>query len=243
MKIIIVRHGDPDYEHDSLTPKGWREAEFLSEWVADMNITKAYVSPLGRAKDTAATALKKLDLTAEECVWLREFEAPIYRPDVPDRKTITWDWLPQDWVQEPLLYDHEKWVSHPVMTESDVKTQYDWVIHNFDALLAKHGYERDDHFYRVTHANRDTIVFFCHFGLECVLLSRLLDLSPMVLWHHTCAAPSSVTTLVTEERRSGIALFRMTGFGEISHLRVHGEEPSFQARFCETYDSETERHD
>ncbi len=27
MKLLIVRHGDPDYSIDSLTPKGWREAE------------------------------------------------------------------------------------------------------------------------------------------------------------------------------------------------------------------------
>ena len=31
MRILIVRHGDPDYEKDSLTPKGFREAELLAE--------------------------------------------------------------------------------------------------------------------------------------------------------------------------------------------------------------------
>ena len=31
MRLLIVRHGDPDYEHDTLTEKGWREAELLSE--------------------------------------------------------------------------------------------------------------------------------------------------------------------------------------------------------------------
>ena len=31
MKILIVRHGDPDYSIDSLTEKGWSEAEYLSE--------------------------------------------------------------------------------------------------------------------------------------------------------------------------------------------------------------------
>ena len=31
MKLLIVRHGDPNYEIDSLTEKGWREAEYLSE--------------------------------------------------------------------------------------------------------------------------------------------------------------------------------------------------------------------
>lgn len=31
MRLIIVRHGDPDYVKDSLTEKGWREAELLSD--------------------------------------------------------------------------------------------------------------------------------------------------------------------------------------------------------------------
>lgn len=243
MKIIIIRHGDPDYEHDSLTPKGWREAELLSDRVSRMDVTQFYVSPLGRAKDTASLTLKKMNRTAIECEWLREFDAPIWRPDVTDQKKNTWDWLPQDWAEEPLFYDCERWTQHPVMAQDNVKAQYDWVIHSFDELLASYGYVRDGHVYRVGRANRDTIVLFCHFGVECVLLSRLFDASPMVLWHHTCAAPTSVTTLVTEERREGIASFRMTGFGDTSHLYAGDEEVSFQARFCETFDDMTERHD
>jgi probable phosphoglycerate mutase len=58
-----------------------------------------------------------------------------------------------------------------------------------------------------------------------------------------CAAPSSVTTVVTEERRKGVASFRMSSFGDISHLYAGGEEPAFAARFCECYDNEDERHD
>ena len=30
MKIMIVRHADPDYSIDSLTETGWKEAELLS---------------------------------------------------------------------------------------------------------------------------------------------------------------------------------------------------------------------
>ena len=31
MKLIIVRHADPDYSIDSLTEQGWKEAESLSK--------------------------------------------------------------------------------------------------------------------------------------------------------------------------------------------------------------------
>ena len=76
-----------------------------------------------------------------------------------------------------------------------------------------------------------------------MLLSHLLNISPMPLWHGTCAAPTSVTTVVTEERREGVAAFRMSAFGDISHLYLHGEPPAFSARFRECYANEDERRD
>ena len=102
---------------------------------------------------------------------------------------------------------------------------------------------REGHYYRVEKPNEDTLVFFCHFGLECVLLAHLIGASPMVLWHGFCAAPSSVTTVNTEERREGIASFRISAFGDISHLYVHEEPPAFAARFCEMYSNKDECHD
>ena len=37
MKIIIIRHGDPDYVHDSLTPRGDKEARLLAEIIGTYN--------------------------------------------------------------------------------------------------------------------------------------------------------------------------------------------------------------
>ncbi|MDE6124919.1 MAG: histidine phosphatase family protein, partial [Eubacterium sp.] len=51
MKIVICRHGDPYYEKDTLTEKGWREAELLAERISKLDVKDFYVSPLGRAKD------------------------------------------------------------------------------------------------------------------------------------------------------------------------------------------------
>lgn len=243
MKLLFVRHGDPDYEHDSLTEKGWREAEYLAEKLSQTEAEFYYVSPLGRAKDTASLTLEKLHRTAEECQWLREFDALIWRPDVVDCKKICWDWLPQDWTRDSRFYQADQWFTQEAMQEGKVKEAYDWVTDNFDALLERHGYKRENRIYRAVRANSDTLVFFCHFGLECVLLSHLLHISPMVLWHGTCAAPSSITTVVTEERREGIASFRMLSFGDTSHLYCHGEPPAFSGRFRECWKNDSERMD
>lgn len=242
MRLLIIRHGDPDYEKDSLTEKGWKEAELLSERIAKMDVTDFYVSPLGRAKDTASPTLKKMNRTATECEWLREFDVRIHRPDVEDRRMIAWDWLPEDWTKEEDLFRRDLWGAQKNMKEAGVKEEYQRIIRNFDKLLAEHGYVREGEIYRATKANRDTLVFFCHFGVSCILLSHLMNVSPVILWHHFCLAPSSVTTLYTEERREGKAIFRAQSIGDLSHLYAGGEEPAYAARFCEIYDSE-DRHD
>lgn len=243
MRLLIIRHGDPDYERDSLTEKGWREAELLAERLSKEEITEFYVSPLGRAKDTASLTLKKMNRTAKECEWLREFAPGIHRPDCPKEKKIAWDWLPQDWTREEVFFRRDLWATQEVMREGKAAEEYRWVTDNFEQLLAEHGYVRDGEIYRVEQPNRVTLAFFCHFGLECVLLSRLMNVSPMILWHHLCAAPASVTTVYTEERREGTASFRVSSFGDISHLYAAGEEPAFSGRFCETFDCREERHD
>ena len=65
MRILLIRHAEPDYTVDSLTSKGRVEAELLSRRLVHYNIRDFYVSPLGRAKDTAVYTLEKLNRTAE----------------------------------------------------------------------------------------------------------------------------------------------------------------------------------
>ena len=241
MKILIVRHADPDYSIDSLTDTGKVEAELLSQRLTKLDIKEFYVSILGRARDTADYTLKKLGKTAHICEWLKEFSPIIDRPDRPH--SIAWDWLPEDWTKIPEFFSFTDWGNNATMREGKVFEEFNRVTTEFDKVIEKHGYARNGNVYKVVKPNDDTIAFFCHFGVECVLLSRLLNISPMSLWHGFCALPSSVTTIVTEERREGTASFRVLQFGDLSHLYAGGEEPSFAARFCELFSNTYERHD
>ncbi len=241
MKLLLIRHGDPDYTIDSLTEKGHREAQLLAERIAPLDVKAYYMSPLGRAMKTAEYTLEKAGRTAEVLEWAREFDVRIN--DGKGGKRIPWDMLPGVWTDIPDYYDRENWLKVPVMSEADMADGIAEVCNGLDALLSRHGYERHGNCYRAVSPNEDTIVLFCHFGVTCVMLSHLLGVSPMVLWHGMISAPTSVTTLVTEERREGIASFRMTSFGDISHLSCHGEEPAFAGRFCEMYSNADQRHD
>ena len=235
MKLLLIRHGDPDYTVDGLTPVGCREAEMLAERIAPMDVTQYCVSPLGRAKATAAPTLAKAGRTAVEYDWLREFAIPVARPDLEGLSFVPWDWLPQDWTRDPRFFDPVLWRENEIFRAAGVGEAYDKVVAAFDALLAENGYVRDGLCYRAERPNAQTLAFFCHFGISCVLLSHLMHVSPMVLWHGTCMAPSSVTTIYTEERRPGIAFFRAAAIGDVSHLYAKGAEPSFAARFCEVW--------
>ncbi len=242
MKLMIIRHGDPDYKKDSLTEKGWREAKYLADRISQLDVKAFYVSPLGRARDTASLTLKRMNREAKVLPWLREFHAPIIDNESGKRR-VPWDFLPADWTKVNEFYDKSLWHTAPIMQAGNVGEEAALVAAGLDELLKEHGYQREGNLLRVNNPNNDTIVLFCHFGVECVILGHLLGISPIVLWHGFCAAPSSVTTLITEERRKGVAYFRMSSFGDISHLYAYGEPPAFAARFCEMFDNVDERHD
>ncbi|MBE5961666.1 MAG: histidine phosphatase family protein [Lachnospiraceae bacterium] len=223
MKLILIRHGDPDYVHDALTEKGVREAKLLAERVAGWNVKDFYCSPLGRAQATASYSLEKLNRTAITKDWMQEF---YYR--VKDIHTgnerIAWDLMPCDWTKDPLLYDKDHWTTSNFMGNGILEPHYQSVCEGLDALLAEHGYCRKDNYYQAVKPNTDTIVVFCHLGVICVMLSHLLGIAPSPLWQGIFLAPTSVTILKTEERIKGDAYFRCQVIGDTSHL-LAGPEP------------------
>ena len=80
----------------------------------------------------------------------------------------------------------------------------------------------------------------CHFGIECILLGHLTGISPMLLWHGFCCAPTGVTSMFTEERQQGIANFRINEFGSTAHLLLGGQEVSRRARYVECFGDDPE---
>ena len=241
MKILIIRHADPDYSIDSLTEKGFKEAELLAHRMERENADYYYCSTLGRAKDTIAPTLKRLSKQAQYFDWLQEFYSPIEYP-VGVNKTHCWDLLPSDYVKDDEFFELYNWHNAPLYKDTKIKESYKWVCNEFDKLLETHGYQRNGKLYNAVRPNDNTLALFCHFGLECVLLSHLLNVPTPALWQGTMAAPTSVTTIYTEERQDGIASFRVQSFGDVSHLYIANEPPAFAGRFCEKYDNFDQRH-
>lgn len=229
IRIIFIRHGEPDYEHDTLTEKGWREAHLLAQRVCRWDVKDFYCSPLGRARDTASPSLKLMRRDAEIQDWLQEFPAGVDDPVTGNRR-CPWDWTPEFWTEQPTLYDHEHWYETPVMKTGPVAETYKYVTESLDALLSEYGYDRYRGYYKVRQHNDDTIVFFCHFGITCYMLSHLLGISPVPLLQGFFLPPTSVTILATEETPTGNAGFRIQMLGDTTHLH-DGNEPISSAGY------------
>ena len=260
MRLLFIRHGDPDYSIDNLTEKGKIEAKLLSDVIDSFGIDEVYQSPLGRAKATADYSLKVLKKEAVTLEWLKEFPA-LFDPNLSDtareayanelrkkpiirkyEKRIVWDVLPSYFGNHEELFDRYRWRESELVKCSNMIEVYDDVRKSFFEFLSDYGYEKDGDIFRVKEGNDKTLALFCHFGITSVLLSMLWNVSPFVPMQYLAAAPTSVTEVVTEEREKGIAIFRTLRIGDISHLTIAGEEPSFSARFCERYENENERH-
>jgi len=233
MKLLFVRHGEPDYVKDSLTQKGFREAELLADRLEKLEVRDFYCSPLGRARATAKPTLDRLKREATVYDWLQEFPGRIINEQTGE-KNIPWDFMPADWTCKPNFYDKELWLKEPIMATGDVEKVYRYITDNFDIFLANYGYHRKGNYYLCDKGNKDTIVIFCHLGVQFAILSHLLGIAAPLLWQGLYVAPTSITTVVSEEREEGKVYFRCHSIGDTSHLYV-ANEPLSTAGFFEEY--------
>ncbi len=253
MKLIFIRHAEPNYELNCLTEKGMREAEILVNRTKNWNVTDFHCSNYGRAQATAAPTLSYFGREAEIHEWLHEFDVFIDDPEREGNRKICWDFSPRYLEEHPLLFDPHRWWEVPIMDGCGAKKEYDRVCGEFDALLARYGYTRKGLRYVTNHteasdsymkyngttlecmknapAEEPVLVFFCHLGVMMVLLSHLMNTSPCTLWHGIFVPPTSVTTVIAEERIPSEVYFRAQCIGDTAHLREAGEPVSFYGGF------------
>lgn len=220
MKILIIRHGDPDYVNDSLTEKGFREAGLLAEKLKNAEIDDFYCSPLGRAIATSKPTLAAHGKEAEILDWLQEFRGKITSPTTGQDR-ICWDLPPSVWCGEDRYYNRDDWFTPELIANGTAKDVFDETAHGIDALLEKYGWVR--HGMAYVGGEDKTIAIFCHLGLGMAIVGYLLGIPLTVAQNNFFLAPTSVTTLVTETDYAGTSHFRAVAVGDTSHLYAKGE--------------------
>ncbi|MCR4989825.1 MAG: histidine phosphatase family protein [Lachnospiraceae bacterium] len=250
MKLIFIRHAEPDYINDSITEKGRNEALLLSKRIKDWHVTKCYVSPQGRAKATAEPSLKELGMEAEVIPFLHEYAHNVTHP-LTGRTGVPWDFVASDWTKYDCNFDLEDgFLNYPCMkTNPDVASNYSIVTEGFDDILKQYGYTREGRFYRYDKAvkrnlistvgpnhevrnnspyknenDEPVLLFFCHLGVTMLILSHLVNIPFQTLTHGFFLPPTSLTIVSSEERWDDEAYFRIQAMGDCAHL-LTGKEP------------------
>lgn len=179
MLFFYVRHGEPIYDPDSLTPLGQEQAAALATRLAKHGLDEIYSSTSNRARQTAqptAKALAKevtlLDFANEGHAWRQlSFEQDGHRM-----------WLFQSGRMRRIFSSPEitslgaDWYRHPDFTQ--YREGMERIAREGDAFLASLGYEHivGSGSYRVREANERRVALFAHHGFGMAFLSHLLDI-------------------------------------------------------------------
>jgi broad specificity phosphatase PhoE len=221
MRLYIIRHADPDYPNNTITEYGRQEAKALASRLASEGLTKIYSSPLGRALHTMQYTADRLSMPCEVLDWTRELQWRIPASGEDEHPyRMAWD-VPGEILRGDMRFmDRDAWTDHPPFTDPAFHEEFEMLRKGSDALMKRHGYARNGRIYRVEASNHDRIAVFCHGGFGLTWLAHLLDLPVPMVWAGFWLPPSSVSTILFDERRAGAAAPRCIGLGDVSHLRM-----------------------
>ena len=231
MLFFYIRHGDPIYSPDSLTPLGELQAEALAKRLALYGIDKIYASTSERAKMTAAPTAALLKKEVTELDFANEGHA--WRG-----LTINADgrmrWLFQHEKTRALFHKKElrelgdKWYEHPAFKEYNYKKEMQRIRRETNAFFTSLGYTyKVDGKYKVVKESDERVALFAHQGFGLAFLSAVLGI-PYPTFSTCFDFGHSGLTVIEFKNEGGYAYPRVLTFANDSHLYREGLPTKYQ---------------
>jgi probable phosphoglycerate mutase len=174
MRLILVRHGHPNYELDCLTPLGHRQAEAAAERLCSEKIDVIYASTCGRALETAEYTASRCGLPVNRLPFMREVTWG-YNGQVNDAEGHPWN-LVEDMVLEGKTLHDGNWQEHPPFLGNSICGNVNLIGEEFDRWLETLGYTREGEYYRAGENTRKTVALFSHGGSSNAVLAHIFSL-------------------------------------------------------------------
>lgn len=233
MILFYIRHGDPIYEPDSLTPLGQRQAEAVAKRLALYGINRVYSSTSNRAMQTARPTceitqneLRPLDFAHEDLAW-RNFN-------------ITRDgdthWLFRDekalelFADESVISLGNNWCKHPQFER--YQKGVDRVFEDTCDFLKDLGYEhiRGTGKYKIINRNDERVALFAHQGFGLAFLSAVLDIPYPTVAKHFDMCHTGVTAISFDDI-NGYSYPRLLMTSSDAHLYREGLPTKYNNEF------------
>lgn len=224
MLFFYIRHGDPIYSPDSLTPQGERQAEALSRRLGLFGLDEVYVSSSMRAKLTAKPTCEILKIEPAELDWCNENHAWAQLA-LPTGNGNEKKWMFDQtkyktlFVSEEIRRMGEEWYMHPAFDGTEIEAGIERIRRGCDDLMSSFGYEhdREKHLYTVRKDNNRRVALFAHQGFGLAFLSALLDIPYPEFSTHFDLGHSSMT-VINFENCDGICIPKVCQSSNDSHL-------------------------
>lgn len=234
MLLFYIRHGDPIYTPDSLTPKGELQAAALAKRLALYGLDEIYVSTSNRAKQTAQPTCELLKLTPIELDWCHENHVwkEFSIPDEGGRRRWIFQASTKSLLISPEVRALDKqWYRYPLYSDNTLsEAGMNRVQAETDAFMEQLGYvHTDENNYRVVQHNDRRIALFAHQGFGLAFLSCLLDLPYPMVCSHLDMGHSGMTVIEFSDL-NGISIPKVLQLSNDSHLYREGLPTDYQNR-------------
>ena len=235
MILYYIRHGDPIYNPNQLTPLGERQAEAVAKRVAVHGIDHIYSSPSNRARQTAQPLC---EITKQEPTILEwSDETMLYNEMAQPEKDggIRWPFrhsVYRDALNRQDVRDLGRlWYTHPVFADTGLGFAIERIQRETDNFMESLGYKHDleNNCYRQLRENNERIAFFAHEGVGVAFMSCLLDIPFPMMSTRFDMTHTGVTAICFEEE-FGSVIPMVLSYSNDSHLYREGLPTKHQNR-------------
>lgn len=223
MYFYYIRHADPIYNPDSITPHGEKQAELLSERLVEAKIDEVYASSSNRAVLTAKPTADKLGLKTTVFDWAREDKAA-EDFGVDDDGKWTWCFFCRDLMDKfnksEVVALNGKWYEHEYFKDYSFKRGIERINRETDAFFEKLGYvhDRENRRYKAENPTDKRIAFFAHGGFAMAFLSSILDIPYNIFCLHFSQMSTTCVTVIKFDGDEDNVVPKIVEYGGYPHL-------------------------
>lgn len=235
MIFYYIRHGDPIYNPDGLTPLGYEQADALKYRLCANGFNKIYASSSNRAILTAKPTADLLKKEIETLDWCNEKYAYDELGMRNDEGYYTWCFnhlhIKKLFLSEEVRLLGENWYDHKAFEGTKLKEGMLRIRNNADEFMLSLGYRnnRQEGYYIAENPNNDRVALFAHEGFGIAFLSSILNIPYPIFSTHFAMCHTGVT--VVEFRDEGGFVFpKVLTYSNEAHLYEKRVPLSYNAK-------------
>ncbi len=227
MLFFYVRHGDPIYNPDSLTPLGERQADALGKRLSLYGIDEIYTSSSVRAKLTAKPTCEMLkkDFTILDWTTERYTAENFMLPNGNGGKSwvFTMEKYIEAFASKPVCDLGENWAQYPDFADTTFKEGIERIKRETYAFLSQLGFTYDEEkgMYKSSKCGNKRVALFAHQGFGLAFLSAL-SLIPYPTFCTRFDISHSDLTVIEFPECDGYIVPKILTFSNDSHIYREG---------------------